>query len=133
MRKLLLTAIMMVVAVTVSAVPAKPGTKRKVVLADGTTVQLTLHGDEHFSYYTDAQDKPCLLKAKASGALLSATNVTVEATPAETEIYKLLGVGSVGDGKAYIYGTMRYMDDDTPHSASSANIYIMQGKKFIVQ
>ena len=71
--------------------------------------------------------KPCLLKAKASGALLSATNVTVEATPAETEIYKLLGVGPVGDGKAYIYGTMRYMDDDTPHSASSANIYIMQG------
>ena len=62
MRKLLFTAILLVVAVSVSAVPAKPGTKRHVTLADGTTVALTLHGDEHFSYYTDAQDQPCLLK-----------------------------------------------------------------------
>ncbi len=62
MRKLLLTAFLGVLAVSVSAVPAKPGTKRLVKLNNGNTVELTLRGDEHFSYFTDADDKPCLLK-----------------------------------------------------------------------
>ena len=52
----------MVIAVTASAVPAKPGVKKTIKLADGTTAELTLRGDEHFSFFTDAQDKPCLLK-----------------------------------------------------------------------
>lgn len=61
-RKLLFAAILMVISVTAYAVPAKPGVKKIVNLADGTTVELTLRGDEHFSFYTDAQNKPCLLK-----------------------------------------------------------------------
>lgn len=61
-RNLLFTAILMAFSITAYAVPAKPGAKKKVRLADGTTVELNLRGDEHFSFYTDAQDKPCLLK-----------------------------------------------------------------------
>ena len=38
MRKLLLTAFLGVLAVSVSAVPAKPGTKRLVKLNNGNTV-----------------------------------------------------------------------------------------------
>lgn len=51
----------MVMATTIAhAVPAKP-VKKVVTLADGTTVELTLRGDEHFSYYTDNNGAPCLL------------------------------------------------------------------------
>ena len=36
---------------TVNAVPAKSGVKRTVTLADGTKVELTLRGDEFYSFY----------------------------------------------------------------------------------
>ena len=61
-RLLLTTLAAMVAVITVFAVPAKPGVKKKVTLKDGSTVELTLKGDEHFSYYTDAKGVPCLLK-----------------------------------------------------------------------
>ena len=41
-------------ATSAQAVPAKPGAKKIVRQADGTVVELTLRGDEHFTYYTDA-------------------------------------------------------------------------------
>ena len=41
-------------ATSVQAIPAKPGTKKTIRQADGTVVELTLRGDEHFTYYTDA-------------------------------------------------------------------------------
>ena len=41
------------------AVPAKKGATRTVTLADGSKVVLTLHGDEHYSYYKTADGKPC--------------------------------------------------------------------------
>ena len=56
------------------AVPAKPGLKKKVTLKDGTTVELSLKGDEHFSYYTDAAGKPCKLK---NGELIKLTREEV--------------------------------------------------------
>ena len=52
-------AALMLVAVTMMAVPAKPGLKKKVTLKDGTTVELSLRGDEHFSFYTDTEGQPC--------------------------------------------------------------------------
>lgn len=64
---------LMFVAVMMMAVPAKPGLK-KVTLKDGTTVELSLRGDEHFSYYTDAAGKPCKLK---NGELISLTREEV--------------------------------------------------------
>ena len=53
---------LMFVTMTMTAVPAMPGLKKKVTLKDGSTVELTLRGDEHFSFYTDAKNQPCLLK-----------------------------------------------------------------------
>lgn len=58
-RLLLTTLAMMMAVISTFAVPAKPGLKKKVTLKDGSTVELTLKGDEHFSYYTDAKDNPC--------------------------------------------------------------------------
>ena len=46
---------------TMFAVPAKPGLKKKVTLKDGSVVELSLRGDEHFSYYTDAAGNACQL------------------------------------------------------------------------
>ena len=65
---------LMLVAVTMMAVPAKPGLKKKVTLKDGTTVELSLRGDEHFSFYTDANNQPCLLN---DGKLKMLTNEEV--------------------------------------------------------
>lgn len=61
-RLLLAMAAVMLGTATMMAVPAKPGLKKKVTLADGTTVELALHGDEHYSYYTDAEGTPCQLQ-----------------------------------------------------------------------
>jgi hypothetical protein len=62
-KRLLITmTALMFVAVMMMAVPAKPGLKKKVTLKDGSTVELSLKGDEHFSFYTDANNQPCLLK-----------------------------------------------------------------------
>ena len=59
-KRLLITmTALMLVAVTMMAVPAKPGLKKKVTLKDGTTVELSLRGDEHFSFYTDTEGQPC--------------------------------------------------------------------------
>lgn len=53
-KSLLTTMIFCLAASSVQAVPAKPGVKKTVRQADGTVIELTLRGDEHFSYYTDA-------------------------------------------------------------------------------
>ena len=55
----------LIATLTVNAVPAKRVVKT-VQLADGTMVELTLRGDEHFSYYTDADDNPCILHPDGS-------------------------------------------------------------------
>ena len=62
-KRLSLTTLATLMAViTIFAVPAKPGLKKKVTLRNGSTVELTLKGDEHFSYYTDAEGNAYKLK-----------------------------------------------------------------------
>ena len=53
-RCLLTIMVFWLAATSVQAIPAKPGTKKTIRQADGTVVELTLRGDEHFSFYTDA-------------------------------------------------------------------------------
>ena len=54
MKKLLILGFALIMGcMSISAVPAKPGVKRTVTLADGSTVELTLRGDEHYKFYTD--------------------------------------------------------------------------------
>lgn len=55
MKKLFLTLALTVMALTVSAIPAKPGIIRTLTLSDGTTVKAQLVGDEHGHYWL-AQD-----------------------------------------------------------------------------
>ncbi len=57
------------------AVPAKRITKT-VRLSDGTSVELTLRGDEHFSYYTDSQGVP--YRKTADGNYQQTTNLIVD-------------------------------------------------------
>lgn len=70
-RFLLTTLAIMMAVTTAFAVPAKPGLKKKVTLKNGTTVELSLKGDEHFSFYSTAEGKPCLLR---NGELKMLTN-----------------------------------------------------------
>ena len=48
----------MMAVITVFAVPAKPGLKKKVKQADGSVIELTMYGDEHYSFYIDATGAP---------------------------------------------------------------------------
>ena len=51
MKKFFLTLALTVVALAVSAIPAKPGIIRTLTLSDGTTVKAQLIGDEHGHYW----------------------------------------------------------------------------------
>ena len=62
---------------SIHAVPAKPGVKKTVKLADGTTKELTLRGDEYFSYLTDEHNTPMVLR---EGRLVTLTNNEVSTT-----------------------------------------------------
>jgi M6 family metalloprotease-like protein len=74
-KKLLLNlTTLMLVTATMMAVPVKPGVKKMVTLKDGSTVELTLKGDEHYSYYTDAEGKAYQLQ---NGELVTLTNEEV--------------------------------------------------------
>lgn len=86
-KRLILTlAALLLTTVTILAVPAKPGLKKKVTLKDGSTIELTLHGDEHFSFYTDAANKAFLLK---DGALISLTQEEVAQKWNATKQYRM--------------------------------------------
>ena len=86
-KRLLLTTIATMMAViTVFAVPAKPGLKKKVTLKDGSIVELTLKGDEYFSFYKDAKGVPCLLK---NGQLVTMTSREVAETWASRKQQRL--------------------------------------------
>ena len=62
---------------SIHAVPAKPGVKKTVKLGDGTTKELTLRGDEYFSFLTDEHNTPMVLR---EGILVTLTNDEVSAT-----------------------------------------------------
>lgn len=57
MKKLIFTFALAVLALTASAVPAKPGLFRTLTLSDGTTVKAQLVGDEHGHYWLSADGR----------------------------------------------------------------------------
>ena len=73
-RFLLVGAAFLLSTMTVNAVPAKP-VKKTVRQADGTLIELTLRGDEHYSFYTAEDGTPYQLKA--DGQLLRLTREEV--------------------------------------------------------
>ena len=74
-KTLTLLMALMLGCISAYSVPAKPGVKRIVTLADGSQVELTLRGDEHYSYYTTEDGTPYQLKA--DGQLLKMTREEV--------------------------------------------------------
>ena len=74
-KTLLLAAALTLSAVTADAVPAKP-VRKLFRQPDGSTVELTLRGDEHFSFYTDGEGTPFLLRADGRLDRLSAGQVS---------------------------------------------------------
>jgi M6 family metalloprotease-like protein len=77
-KRLLITmTALMLVTVSMLAVPAKPGLKKMVMLKDGTTVELSLRGDEHFSYYVDATGNACQV---VNGEMIKMTQEEVAQT-----------------------------------------------------
>ena len=61
-RRLYAILVIMMAVITVFAVPVIPGLKKKVILADGTVVELTVKGDEHYSFFVDSKGQPCRLQ-----------------------------------------------------------------------
>ena len=104
-NRLFTTAIgLLLTVMTVNAIPAKPGAKRSVTLADGTTVELTLHGDEHYSYYVDAKGNPCEL-ANGRLVMLSPQQITEEWTARKQKNYDLANAQSSRRASSHRAGT----------------------------
>jgi M6 family metalloprotease-like protein len=53
LKKLLTFAVLFFCTLSTQAVPAMPGVKKMFRMADGTVKELTICGDEHFSFYKD--------------------------------------------------------------------------------
>lgn len=99
-KRLLLTMTMLLLAVaTMFAVPAKPGVKKKVTLKDGSVVELSLRGDEHFSYYTDASGNACQLQ---DGQLVRMSK--------ETKVYHFTVIDSPSYQLLFLAYTPLYMN-----------------------
>ena len=104
-NRLFTTAIGLLLSVmTVNAIPAKPGAKRSVTLADGTTVELTLRGDEHYSYYVNATGNPCEL-ANGRLVMLSPQQINEEWTARKQKNLNLASAKSSRRASSHRSGT----------------------------
>ena len=56
-RRMVLSLLVLMMTVSASAIPAKPGLKRHITLADGTTVEVRLVGDEHGHFWMAADGR----------------------------------------------------------------------------
>ena len=61
MKKLLITVVMSVCVMAVSAIPARRGIWRTVTLGDGTQLQVELRGNEYMHFW-QASDGRCFIK-----------------------------------------------------------------------
>lgn len=93
-------------ALSINAVPAKPGMKRTLTLANGTTVQATLVGDEHGHFYVDANGKAYnRASGKAFYQEVNSGNIISKAKARRTQVnakrVKRLGAAKVGEVGSY--------------------------------
>ncbi len=91
----------------VHAIPAKPGQKKVLTLANGTTIQATLVGDEHGHFYVDANGKAynrasgkAFYQEVNSGNIIS--KAKVRRSQVNTKRVKRLGAAKVGEVGSYI-------------------------------
>lgn len=102
-------ATLMLTALTVQAVPAKPGVKKTVKQADGSTIELTLRGDEHYSFYTDAAGAPFQLVNGIAKRITPEEVTTTWTARKKANLDKTAGnnrrVNRIGDASASTTGT----------------------------
>lgn len=70
MKKLLITVVMSVCVMAVSAIPARRGIWRTVTLGDGTQVQVELRGNEYMHFW-QASDGRCFIKNESGEYVLT--------------------------------------------------------------
>lgn len=92
-NRLVLTIIALLSALSIEAVPALK-TKKKVTLKDGTTVELTLCGDEHYSFYTDEKGNACQLLENGQLKMLTDEEVTSTWTARKKQREEKAGTGN---------------------------------------
>ena len=66
MKKSLLSLVLFLISVTAVAIPARPGQVKTITLADGTTIQARLVGDEYGHYWLSADGRAFREQADAS-------------------------------------------------------------------
>ena len=64
MKKTLLVLALLVLTLAANAIPAKPGLKKTITLADGTQIVATLVGDEHGHFYRGSDGKAYQMKGE---------------------------------------------------------------------
>ena len=67
MRKILTILLLSVLAVGMYAVPAKPGLKKMLTLADGSTIEAQLVGDEWGNYWRTDDGRAVVFDKRAGG------------------------------------------------------------------
>lgn len=88
-RKLFVSIALLSAVTTAYAIPAKP-IKKTVLTNDGKSIELTLHGDEHYSYYTDENGQCYLLRADGVAVRTSSEIVTETWTARKQERLKFV-------------------------------------------
>lgn len=110
-KGLILMLLMAVGATSAYAVPAYPA-KRMVITADGKQVTLTLKGDEHFSFYTDEQNRAYVRQASGQlqevsldeASALWKTRIQADAAARPTTARRVSAISRVGEPKPSLTG-----------------------------
>ena len=94
MKKLLYIYLLLCLAISASAVPAKRG-PRNITQPDGTTITAWLHGDEFYNYFTDAEGR--ILERDGNGFYVAGdrqTDENIRAKRAASPMKKARKVGT---------------------------------------
>ena len=100
MKKLLITVVMSVCVMAVSAIPARRGIWRTVTLGDGTQVQVELRGNEYMHFW-QASDGRCFIKNESGEYVLTQR----ESLLSRAETNKARARGNTGQQRSHYSST----------------------------
>lgn len=109
MKKIILClTFALMTATTVFAAKAKPGITQ-LQLVDGTIVSATLHGDEHFSYYSLLDGTPLKKGDNGKYEIISTETLNArKATVINTLKTRASGIGSIAPAYFLIQDRLRH-------------------------
>ena len=100
MKKLLITVVMSVCVMAVSAIPARRGIWRTVTLGDGTQLQVELRGNEYMHFW-QASDGRCFIKNESGEYVLTQR----ESLLSRAETNKARARGNTGQQRSHYSST----------------------------